>query len=72
MAKNKIDELTTQLMEHFCDNLCTHPKTVDNKDWLEDICAECKCGEIAIALLNEGLRLEREEGSNETKTDDKG
>ncbi len=70
MPESKIEELTTQLMEHLCDNLCIHPKKVEDPEWLEDICAECKCGELVCGLLNEDIRLRGL--IDEAKTTDKG
>lgn len=71
---SKIDELTTQLMEHFCDKLCVHPRQVEDQEWLDDICAECKAGELVIGILNEDIRLRAlagEEVQDEAQTDGK-
>lgn len=48
-----IDKLTTEMMEHICDNICKHPiKVGQTQEQLEDICAECKMGKFVSAILN--------------------
>ncbi|MCZ0647450.1 hypothetical protein OZZ18_11130 [[Ruminococcus] gnavus] len=36
-----MDGITTEMMEHICDNLCRHPDQLSEME-LEDKCAECK------------------------------
>lgn len=48
-----INRITTEMMEHICDNLCKHPNRVDmTQEELEDICAECKMGKFVYDILN--------------------
>lgn len=48
-----MDKLTTEMMEHICDNLCKHPiREGQTQDELEDICAECKMGKFVCDILN--------------------
>ena len=53
-----MDKLTTEMMEHICDNLCMHPNRVgQTQDELDDICAECKMGKFVCDILNTHNRL---------------
>lgn len=53
-----MDKLTTEMMEHICDNLCKHPIRVgQTQEELEDICAECKMGKFVCDILNTHNRL---------------
>ena len=53
-----MDKLTTEMMEHICDNLCMHPIRVgQTQDELDDICAECKMGKFVCDILNTYNRL---------------
>lgn len=53
MSENEMLEITTEMMEHICDNLCKHPIRVgQTQDELVDICVECKMGEFVCKLLN--------------------
>lgn len=53
-----MDKLTTEMMEHICDNLCKHPIRVgQTQDELDDICAECKMGKFVCDILNAYNRL---------------
>lgn len=53
-----MDKLTTEMMEHICDNLCKHPIRVgQTQDELDDICAECKMGKFICDILNAHNRL---------------
>lgn len=55
-----MDKLTTEMMEHICDNICMHPIRVgQTQDELDDICAECKMGEFVCDILNTHNRLKR-------------
>ena len=48
-----MDKLTTEMMEHICDNLCKHPIRVGQiQEELDDICAECKMGKFVCDILN--------------------
>ena len=48
-----IDQITTEMMEHICDNICMHPIRVgQTQDKLDDICAECKMGKFVCDILN--------------------
>ena len=45
MAENIVETLTTEMMEHICDNLCKHPLRVgQTQEELEHICNQCKIG----------------------------
>ena len=53
-----MDKLTTEMMEHICDNICMHPIRVgQTQDELDDICAECKMGKFVCDILNAYNRL---------------
>ena len=53
-----MDKLTTEMMEHICDNICMHPIRVgQTQDELDDICAECKMGKFVCNILNTYNRL---------------
>lgn len=54
---NVMDEITTQMMEYICDNICKHPKEQTEQDALEVICADCKMGQFVCDILNEYNRL---------------
>jgi len=48
-----MDKITTEMMEHLCDNLCRYPEKAADQEVLEDICAECKMGEYVCDILNQ-------------------
>lgn len=55
MAKTEetwMDEITAEMMEHICDNLCKHPDHLSGEA-LEDKCAECKMGRFVCDILNQ-------------------
>lgn len=55
MAKTEetwMDGITTEMMEHICDNLCKYPDQLSKKE-LEDKCAECKMGRFVCDILNQ-------------------
>ena len=53
-----MDKLTTEMMEHICDNICMHPIRVgQTQDELDDICAECRMGKFVCDILNTYNRL---------------
>lgn len=47
-----MDGITTEMMEHICDNLCKHPDHLSGEA-LEDKCAECKMGRFVCDILNQ-------------------
>lgn len=47
-----MDGITTEMMEHICDNLCRHPDQLSAME-LEDKCAECKMGRFVCDILNQ-------------------
>lgn len=55
-----MNKLVDEMAEHVCDELCCYPKQegISQKE-LEDICAGCRMGEYACAILNEFGRLSR-------------
>lgn len=53
MEQTKMDEITTKLAEHFCDNLCKHSCRTDiSQEQLDEICADCKMGQFICDILN--------------------
>lgn len=48
-----MDEITMEMMEYICDNLCRHPREVEDQDELDDICAECEMGQFVCDILNQ-------------------
>ena len=44
--------ITTEMMEHICDNLCKYPDQLSEME-LEDKCAECKMGRFMRDILNQ-------------------
>lgn len=55
MAKTEetwMDGITTEMMEHICDNLCRHPDQLSAME-LEDKCAECKMSRFVCDILNQ-------------------
>lgn len=55
MAKTEetwMDGITTEMMEHICDNLCKYPNQLSGEQ-LEDKCAECKMGRFVCDILNQ-------------------
>ena len=55
MAKTEetwMDGITTEMMEHICDNLCRHPDQLSAME-LEDECAECKMSRFVCDILNQ-------------------
>lgn len=47
-----MDGITTEMMEHICDNLCKYPDQLSSEA-LEDKCAECKMGRFVCDILNQ-------------------
>ena len=47
-----MDGITTEMMEHICDNLCKYPDQLRGEE-LEDKCAECKMGRFVCDILNQ-------------------
>ena len=47
-----MDGITSEMMEHICDNLCKHPDQLSGEA-LEDKCAECKMGRFVRDILNQ-------------------
>lgn len=47
-----MDGITTEMMEHICDDLCKHPDHLSGEA-LEDKCAECKMGRFVCDILNQ-------------------
>ena len=47
-----MDGITTEMMEHICDNLCKYPDQL-NGEQLEDKCEECKMGRFVCDILNQ-------------------
>lgn len=48
-----MDEITTEMMEHICDNLCKYPDQLSEEE-LEDKCTtDCKMGRFVCDILNQ-------------------
>ena len=47
-----MDGITTEMMEHICDDLCKYPDQLSEME-LEDKCAECKMGRFVCDILNQ-------------------
>lgn len=47
-----MDGITTEMMEHICDDLCRHPDQL-NRIELDDKCAECKMERFVCDILNQ-------------------
>ena len=55
MAKTEetwMDGITTEMMEHICDDLCRHPDQLSAME-LEDECAKCKMSRFVCDILNQ-------------------
>lgn len=53
-----VDKLTTEMLEHICDNICKHPCRTDiDQEELEEICAECKMGKFVCDICNEYIKI---------------
>lgn len=56
--ENIMDKLTTEMMEHICDNICKEPCRTDiDQEQLDDICAECKMARFVCDILNQYNRI---------------
>lgn len=59
--ENVMDAITTEMMEHICDNICKHPCRTDiDQEELEEICADCKMGKFVCDILNQYNKQENE------------
>lgn len=47
-----MDGITTEMMEHICDDLCRHPDQLSAME-LEDECAKCKMSRFVCDILNQ-------------------
>lgn len=47
-----LDKITTEMMEHICDNLCRFPKDCNDQEETDSLCAECKMGRFVCDILN--------------------
>ena len=61
MAEKDIDNITTEMMEHICDNICRYPVMGLGDGELENICAECKMGQYVCDILNNSNQEHYEE-----------
>ena len=61
MAEKDIDNITTEMMEHICDNICKYPVMGLGDGELENICAECKMGQYVCDILNNSNQEHYEE-----------
>ncbi len=67
MSKNtKMDTLTTEMMEHICDNLCRFPREMEQEE-LEEHCCDCKMEQYVCDILNEYNRINDFEQSQHCK-----
>ena len=53
MKETKMDQITTEMAEHICDNLCKRPCQNLDQEELEEICADCELGHYICDILNE-------------------
>lgn len=49
----KMEQITTEMAEYFCDKICKHPMECQNEEELKEICFECKMGKFICDILNE-------------------
>ncbi len=49
-----LEKITTEMMEHVCNQLCWYPKTITDQEQMDDICAECKMGQFVCDIINPG------------------
>lgn len=61
-----MDGITTEMMEHICDNLCKYPDQLSEME-LEDKCAECKMGRFVCDILNQYNKVNDFENSQRAK-----
>lgn len=65
-----MDGITTEMMDHICDDLCRYPDQL-NRIELDDKCAECKMGRFVCDILNQYNKVkaqrnkENDSGRNE-------
>lgn len=53
MAENIVETLTTEMMEHICDNLCKYPNDKSlTEEEMEHICDGCKMGHYVCGICN--------------------
>ena len=51
--QTKMDQITTEMAEYFCDKLCRHSCRTDiTQEELEDICCGCEMGRFVCDILN--------------------
>lgn len=50
---DKINQITTEMAEYVCDNICRHMGEFEDEADLEEICCECKLGQYICDILNE-------------------
>jgi len=53
--ENKMDTITTEMMEHICDHLCRFPREMSQEE-LDEHCCGCKMGQYVCDILNEHTR----------------
>lgn len=47
-----VDVLTTEMMEHICDNLCRYRCDVTDETELDEICYKCRMNEYVSRMLD--------------------
>lgn len=52
VKETRMDVITTEMMEHICDDLCRHPDQLSAME-LEDECAKCKMSRFVCDILNQ-------------------
>ena len=53
MMENIVESLTTEMMEHICDNLCKYPEDKSlTQEELDNICDGCKMGQFVCGICN--------------------
>lgn len=64
MSKSEqVNKITTEMAEHFCDNLCKYPYICD-QDNLDVICSNCMMGKFICDILNAVSKQEEPYGEN--------
>lgn len=48
----KMGQITTEMMEYICDNICIHAQTISRRE-KEEICSECKLGSYLTRIFAE-------------------
>lgn len=50
--QTKMDQITTEMAEFICDDICKHREEGLSQDELDEICCDCKMGQFICEILN--------------------